>query len=407
MKLTAVVFSMSLAFGCPGCSSAEAAEHEGSLRVSTSLAEYPDNPDFYDENSESGNKYILREVLKAGDTIRFEFNSYLLLGGSSNKVSGLSVLSGGTEEANRSSYLEHHWHNSDAFDGYLTVDRVNLKGAIGTLQWAIGRFPINFSTTYIFAPNDLFSPFRPHHAYREYKPGVDAARADLQWGELGQLSFIAVAGFNSDSKIGRVGIQKENKFSLEESSVIVRAANTFGGYELALFGGKYAEFDLAGFSAQGEMFGQLGVKAEGHQKKSRKDNFAATEVALACDYRIADPLLLQIEEFYHGSGYRRAAQYRELEADPHPPLYFLGTSYTAMMLQYDMTSLTQLRPILIGNHTDQSAMFYLALQHSVAENAELSASLLIPRGKGPDSEFLRSEYGAYPQVLTIDLGLYF
>ena len=149
------------------------------------------------------------------------------------------------------------------------------------------------------------------------------------------------------------------------------------------------------------------MKTEGHQKKSRQDGFAATEVAVAFDYRIADPLLFQFEEFYHGSGYRRASQYRELEEDPHPPLYFLGTNYSAIMLNYEVTSLTQLRPIFIGNHTDQSGMVYLSVQHSVSENSELSASVLLPRGKGPDNEFLRSEYGAYPKVLTVDFGIYF
>lgn len=405
MKLATIVAILSLI----PLANVNAAEQESSLRVSSSLAEYPDNPDFYDDNSESGNKFLLREVLTGGenDGIRYEVNTYLLLNGSSNKVSGLSVLSSGTEEVNRSSYLDHHWHSSDAFDGYLNIDRLNLKGALGKLQWAAGRFPINFSTTYIFTPNDLFSPFRPHHAYREYKPGVDAVRADLQWGELGQISAIGVAGFSSSSKIGRVGIQKENHFSPGESSAILRVTNTYHGYELALFGGKNGEFDIAGFSSQGEWFDQLGVKAEGHQKKSRRDGFAATEVAVAFDYRLAEPLLFQFEEFYHGAGYRRASQYRELEEDPHPPLYFLGTNYSAVMLNYDVTSLTQLRPIFIGNHTDQSAMVYLSVQHSVAENSELSASVLMPRGKGPDKEFLRSEYGAYPKVLTIDFGIYF
>ena len=113
------------------------------------------------------------------------------------------------------------------------------------------------------------------------------------------------------------------------------------------------------------------------------------------------------EEFYHGAGYRHAVQYKNLEYDPHPPLYFLGTQYTAMMVQYDWSHLTQLRPILIGNHTDRSALLYLSMQHSLAEKADLSASLLIPRGKGPDTKYLRSEYGAYPEVVSIDFSIYF
>ncbi len=392
-----------------GSLTAAGADHQSSLRASTTLAEYPDNPDFYDESSETSSRILWREVFTGSlsSSVRYELNAYHLLTGSSNKVSGLTVLASGTDEENRNSKLEHHWHDSAALDAYLTIDRINLKGSIGRLQWSIGRMPVNVSTTYVFTPNDLFAPFRPHHSYREYKPGVDSARLDYALGELGQATIVAVAGYESSSRIGRVGIQKENEFSAGASSVIGRVSNTFFGHELALLAGKYGFNDLAGFSTQGELFGAVGLKTEGHQRKNRVDGFAASEVAVAFDYRISTPLLLQFEQFYHGSGYRNVSQYQTIEDDPHPPLYFLGTNYSALMLQYEATELTQLRWIGIGNHTDQSAMLYLAATHSLADQAEISGSFLLPRGKGPRGDVMQSEYGTYPVVLTVDLGVYF
>lgn len=389
-------------------SSAFAGEAQTSLRTVTAFAENPNNLDLYGADSESSNRFLLRQTLTADPKgpWRFEFNAYNLLLGSSDKGSIGEVLANGTDEHNRSSKLERHWHNSYRLDGYLTLDRLNARGTFAATDVTIGRFPINMSTTSIFTPNDFFAPFRAQNFYREYKPGVDALRVDQALGKKGQVSVMGVAGYKTANPMGRTGDSEEHPFAYDESSVLARASWTAGGFEGAVLGGKLGLDDMAGFTLQGEA-GAIGLKAEGHQKKQRRRPVNSAEVAFGADYRPFSKLLLQAEAFSHGSGYGSVDDYAKFEDDPDRPLYFLGREYAGLGAVLEVTPLFTWKNLVLGNFTDHSALITSNLVYAVAENGEFSMTYTLPRGKEPKGKTLRSEFGAMPRVLSLETGIYF
>jgi hypothetical protein len=387
-------------------------ENQVTLRTVGTFSENPNNTSLFGYNSESSNKFILRDSFKykATPNLRFELNIYNLSIGSTDKTSASQLILTASDEKNRSPKLEHHWHDSHKIDGYLTIDRINVKGTLAGTEFAIGRFPISMSTTAIFTPNDFFAPYRPYNYYREYKPGVDAIRLDHELGKKGQLSVMGVAGYSSElatGNIGRLGIKetKDPKYSPEEASAIARMSYTFGGFETALLGGKLGQYNMGGFTLQGEI-ADIGIRAEGHQKGHRKRDQSSSEVAAGVDYRLTESLLIQIEQFFHGAGYSTVDDYDKVQTDPDPPIFFLGQNYSALAASYDITPLVVSKSMVIGNLTDHSALISANITYSLADNAEFSASYLLPRGRGAEGTTLRSEYGIYPRIFTLETGIY-
>ncbi len=388
-------------------SAAPGVTSQTNVRTVTGFAENPNNKELFGYDSEASNKVLAREILKyeTSPALRLEFNAYNLLLGSTDKASASQLILNGTEERNRTPKLERHWHDSHNLDGYLTVDRLNVRSKVGAGELAVGRFPINMATTTMFAPNDFFAPFRPETFYREYKPGVDAAKFDYGFGKNGQVSVMGVAGYSSEALVGRVGKPQESHYSATESSALLRASYTLAGFEGALLGGKLGAFDMAGFTLQGEA-GPFGIRAEGHQKKHRTLALSSAEAAAGIDCRPLPPLILTFEQFFHGSGYGSAADYAKLKDDPNPPLLFIGRNYSGLTAAYDLTPLVNLKSVVIGNMTDKSALISTNASYAVAENADVSVAYLLPQGKGPAGKEVRSEYGTYPRILTFETGIY-
>ena len=99
-------------------------------------------------------------------------------------------------DVERSSALS--WNLKDGAYAPLAIDRLNARITYNRLDFILGRQPINLATTYYFTPNDFFAPFAAQSFYRLYKPGVDAARAEVRLGDLSQLSLVSVLGYNRD-----------------------------------------------------------------------------------------------------------------------------------------------------------------------------------------------------------------
>ena len=380
-------------------------QSQTTLRTVTSFSQNPQNKSLYE--SETNNKFLVRESVTAelSSNWRTELNVYSLLLGSTDKGSAATALQNGTEESNRSPKLERHWHDSHKLDAYLTVDRINVRGRVAGTEVAVGRFPIDTSTTVLFTPNDFFAPFRPFQYYREYKPGVDAISLDRPLGPKGQLTVFGVAGYESEAKIARVGKSQQSRYSAKSSSIMGRAGYTIEGVEGSVLVGKHGLYDVAGFTLQGQLK-DFGIKAEGHQRRHREKSISAAEVAFGLDYRLTPTVLLQFEQFFNGVGYGSASEYERVKKDEDPPLYYLGRNYSGLVTSYEVTPLLNLKGILIGNHTDHSALLSTQAAYSVAQNAEFTCSLLLPRGRAPHEETLRSEYGSFPTILTLETGIY-
>lgn len=305
-------------------------------------------------------------------------------------------------DAERSSALE--WSASE--DNYIhtAVDRLNLRWSRDRVDLIIGRQPVNLATNYYFTPNDFFAAFAAQTFYRVYKPGVDAARAEVRLGNLSQLSLIGVLGYSPDEN-GDNGWSSRPETG--RSSFIGRISGNLHEFEWALIAGVLADSDVIGGSLQGEMFEWLDVKAEAHVARPEspaQDKHA--EVSLGIQHYWENSLDIRLEYFYHGSGYTRASDYAEASLESGHGLY-LGRHYSALGIGYEFTPLLTGQMVLIGNLTDNSLLASFNAVYSLSNESELSFGAAAPFGREAEGMNIKSEFGMYPYSVNVEWRWYF
>ena len=401
-----------LAFGTlvPAAWSSTAIDREGSARVAATYDKNPVSPDLYPNQYESSEQLLVRESIKVKGprSFRFEFNAYILAMNSSDRTSLSQTLLNSSSEINRASALDRHWYRTEKLDGYLTVDRLSVSRSVGRAEINAGRFPISLSTMSIFTPNDFFAPYRPLDFYRDYKPGVDAVRVDYGIGKKGQVSAIGVAGYEVPLIVSRAGEQNQgsSRFLVGNSAILARAAQTLRGFEVAAFAGKLATDNIVGASVQGGVR-QVGIRGELHQKRSRVTaGLNQAQAVVGADYRLNPKIVIAGEQFYNGAGYANPSGYEGLFNNPTPPLV-LGQLYSGIAGIYEATPLLQLRTLLVVNDSDRSFLISMRGVFSATERTDLSLVVLAPHGPPPQQLVLKSEFGAYPMVVSMQASVYF
>lgn len=374
-------------------------ELTGLLRGAGSRLRNPDNRFYFDDRNISALAGSARGMLHArlGEQLTLEAHGVAgYTPGSLLRAGRRTASMQGTE---RSDMLE--WSRNSG-ESRLHFDRLNLQYSSGRLSIRAGRQPVNLAATFFFTPNDFFAPFAAQTFYRTYKPGVDAARLDVRTGDLSQLSLIGVLGYRADGS-GDTGWS--NRPDSGRTSGIVRASGVFGDFELAAVGGIVRRDRVIGGDLQGELFGWLGVRGEGHyafaDDRQQGDH---AEFALGLEHRWESSLTLRVEQFFHGSGASSELAYnRQATAQG----MYRARHYTAVGANYEVTPLLTGDVAVIHNWVDRSRLLALYTVYSLSDESEAVFSATLPVGRKPQGDVLRSEFGLYPLAAGVEVRRYF
>ncbi|MCK5689737.1 hypothetical protein KAI87_10730, partial [Myxococcota bacterium] len=290
------------------------------------------------------------------------------------------------------------------------LDRLNLRYKKKSLMVKLGRFPVNYSVTSIFAPNDFFAPFSPAAINKIYKPGVDAAQFSYQLGPMTTLELTGVMG--ADDK----------DVDFENTALMARFGTVFMGYELGLMGGKLAERMVGAVSAQGQM-GLVGVRAEGHYGISDRDADFKRDDGVDDHYRGA--IGFDYMNVWHNTSVSFEYMYRS-DGEPEPidylnsydrlfpdDLAYGGQHYAAMALGGEILPILRLGFFAYANLNDASGLGGLSLIYSASDEVEMMLGSYLPFGEKnktltADPFFeMKSEYGSMPQMLYGEVRAYF
>jgi hypothetical protein len=241
-------------------------ELRGFIQATGAVSRNPDTPLLYSDRTDAVGGSIIRLLgfSRLGAYLTLELNgyqSYMATSGDRLALFGDTVV--GIERSGALEWIEQDEPDADA---RLGLDRLKLDLAIDPVTLSLGRQPVNLATTFYFTPNDFFAPFFPQTFFRVFKPGVDAARAEIRLGALSQLSLIGVLGYEEDPS-------EDNGFSrtpaTRRASSVMRISTARAGFEWAVLGGTLHENTVAGGSLQGEVLDWLGIRAEGHYRHPR------------------------------------------------------------------------------------------------------------------------------------------
>ncbi len=366
-----------------------------------SASHYPDDPLLYPEQNRSGAAAIARLMidLDPGDQWQFEFNAYQSYIPQNLATQRSSAGLPATVE--RSARFEKNFSNPD--DVRLVLDRLVWHWSKQSLDISLGRQAINLATTFYFTPNDFFAPFTAQTFYRVYKPGVDALRAEISLGELSQISFISVLGYQPEASSDSGW---SNKPDSNRASHLVRWSSAVGNIETTVVAGRVVDKNIIGAALQGELFEWLGVRFEGHHgnpKQNSGDNYQ--QLTLGFEHRWENSFELRWELFYNGRGSEQIADYATLAQTGNTQ--YLARRYSALGGSYEITPLLSGQAVIINNLDDHSQLLSFNSLHSLSDESEMAINLTLPMGKEPNSGMLNSEFGSYPFTFNIEMRLFF
>ncbi|HEY6039949.1 MAG TPA: hypothetical protein VIV58_36960, partial [Kofleriaceae bacterium] len=274
----------------------------------------------------------------------------------------------------------------------------------------LGRQPVTFGRGALWTPEDIVDPFSPVQIDTEFKPGVDAARVDVTFGQHVTLAVVGVAGDTRDA----------HDFAIHEdgSAALQRLEVSLGTTRLGLMTG-YVRGD--GFAA-GDLFVDLGgadlhgeVTAQYVPDADRRP--FGREVfergLLGSTFQLSSKLTGTVEAYWNGSGTTHPSEYTAEFASARlasGETYNLGMLYAGAVADYTLHALVHVAGAAIVNVIDGSALLAPSVHFSASTNTQLIAGAFFPVGKAPElaaQPIARSEFALYPSLFHFDLKAYF
>ncbi len=329
---------------------------------------------------------------------------------------------GGTAASVPGSPFKLNWDavDEDTFALNGRMDRLVIKFHAKHMDLAIGRQPISFGQGYFFTPMDLVAVFTPSVVDREYKPGVDAVRADFWIGATGHISAVAAL----------VG-----EWDLEGLLVAGHGGFTVGLFDIGFFAAKVHSDAVFGFDTSGSI-GPVGVRSDFTVTVPKDDDPFVRGVIGASLYwpwglSLSGELYAQSVGTHEPDEYMDVARTDRFERGE---LWTMGHFYGALSADWEVMPLIHVNLAAIVNFLDPSLFLGPGFSWSVASNADLVAGAFIPIGRRPaemeeedlyeidettgmitfldEDEIIdlfepRSEFGLMPYQAYVQMKLYF
>lgn len=278
----------------------------------------------------------------------------------------------------------------------LEIDRAAVHATAGRLTLTAGRQAIGWGRGVLFGAVDLFSPFAPLEADREWRRGVDAVRADVALAD--RVSIDTVAAFGED---------------IDHSAFAARLRGYAGEADVEVVGGRRARDTFLGATTSvaagpAELHAELAVF-------DTPDDGVVTKAVGGGSYRlpIRNGILLFVE--YHYSGFGAASpqqivtrlaapsfQERYLRGDTQ----ILGRHALAALASYEWSPEWTGALQWLQSPADGSGVFVPSATLTLGDRVSLLSSVYVPYGRSPAGPVLRSEYGAAPLAALLQLRFY-
>lgn len=346
----------------------------------------------------------LEPTVRAGAaTVELAIEQRLMVSSSELGPLGAGVLPATVEAPYRIRQLDWSLASTARAAWRAEIDRAALRLPVGPSNVTIGRQAIGWGRGALFGAVDLFSPFAPLDADREWRRGVDAVRADIKLAD--RVSFDVVGAFGG---------------SADRSIFAGRLRGYAGRVDLELVGGRRARDSFGGVTSSaavgnlelhGEvaMFQTPGVTGSAPFGERR----SVTKAVAGGSYRIPLGNGLLVYGEYHYSGFGavsadgipglladRAFQERYLRGDTQ----ILGRQALAVLALYECSPEVLLSSEWLRSPTDGSGVIVPSATLTFGDRWSMLLSGYLPyRGH---SAAQRSEFGAAPLALFAQLRVY-
>ena len=318
----------------------------------------------------------------------------------------LSVLPPETPAPYRVRQLDWQIDRSSHSTWRHEVDRAYLAVHRGRAAVTVGRQAVGWGRGVLFGAVDLFSPFSPLEADREWRRGVDAIRAD-----------VALADRVSCDVVGAFGDR------LDASIVAARLRGYAGPVDIELVGGRRARDLFTGITSSAavgnaEVHGELGVFRAPEALAAgglSRDGRVAIKAVAGGSYRfpLGHGVLVYAEYHYSGFGAAHAADVLPLLATTdfrdrylRGDTQILGRHAMAVLASHEFSPSLAMTGQWLHSPADGSGVVAPTATITFGDSVSLVAAVYVPYGRAPEGRVLRSEYGAGAFSALVQARLY-
>ena len=305
------------------------------------------------------------------------------------------------------------------------TDRLALSTDAGPLTLSIGRQPISLGNGLAFTPMDLISPFFPTTVDQEYKPGVDAAVADLFFGMSTQISAIA-------AYVHPEPLSDAEDWGVEGMAYALYAQHTFWRNDVGLLLGELRGDEVLGLTVA-SYAGPVGLHGDVTYTLPADDEEPFLRAVVGGLWMPRGGTTLSAEVYHQTLGVTEPADYlTQLSTARYTrgELWLAGRTYGAVTLGQEITPLIQGSLAVIANVAEPSALVAPGITVSVSDEVQLAVGGFAGVGERPDEGSLEdlldprtgallegaelneamglnSEFGFYPASAYVQLKAYF
>ena len=271
------------------------------------------------------------------------------------------------------------------------IDRASLAIHASGAEVTLGRQGIGWGRGVLFSAVDLFAPFSPLEADREWRRGVDAARMDLRVGDRSSVDGVAAFADRLDGSAFAARLRGYSGRVDGELILGSRARDAVVGVTTsAAVGDAEAHAEIALFRTPEPLAG------------AGRDVVKAV-AGTSCRFGVGNGLPIFAEYHYSGFG---VAEARDASARLLDPAYrsrflrgdtqILARHAAALLATYEVTSALTSGLTALWGPSDGSGVVSPQATLQLGDRFSIHAILYVPFGSRPEGAVLRSFYGGTP-----------
>ena len=379
-----------------------------SLKTSALASRSPDDPVLFpDRDAATGFwRFRLEPGLRVGDDVTVDVAfEQRVRAYSSGSSAGAGVLPAEGDAPYRVRQLDWRFASSAGAEWRGEIDRAAMHVHRPSVDVTIGRQAIGWGRGVLFGAIDLFSPFTPLEADREWRRGVDAVRADVKLGDRSSLDLVSAFGD-----------------SVDRSAFGARLRGYAGKADMELVGGRRARDLFAGVASSAavggaEAHGELAVfrvpAVAGSAVFAADEAIVKAVAGLSWRVAVGSGVLVYVEYHYSGFGADDAAGIMARLADPaFQERYLRGDTQIlerhalAALASYEVSPELALAAEWLQSPVDGSGVVVPSATWTFGDRWSLLASTYLPFGRVPSGGTLASAFGATPLGLFVQLKVY-
>lgn len=368
-----------------------------SLKSSLLLSRLPDDVVLFpDRDSATGLwRFRIEPAVRWGEQATFDvaFEQRLRVFSSAPSLAGAAVLPSSAPAPFRLRQLDWRFASSSNAEWRGEMDRAAVHLHYSRADLTFGRQAIGWGRGVLFGAVDLFAPFTPLEADREWRRGVDAVRADIKLGD--RVSLDTVGAFAD---------------ALDRSAFAGRLRGYVGKADIEILAGSRARDRFVGVTSSAavgdvELHGELALfrtpATPGSIEFAGPRSIAKAVAGGSYRVPVGNGVLLFVEYHYSGFGAPSADLILAQLRDPaFQERYLRGDTQIlerhagAVLASYELSPEFTVSTQWLQSPVDGSGVVVPSTTWTLGDRWSIVLSGYVPYGSEPIGTTLRSEYGA-------------